>query len=29
MLSKNVIKLVHSLETKKNRLKEKLFVAEG
>ena len=29
MFIKYVIKLVHSLETKKNRLKEKLFVAEG
>ena len=29
MLSKNQIKLVHSLELKKNRKKEGLFVAEG
>lgn len=29
MLSKNLIKLVHSLDSKKNRRKEGLFVAEG
>ena len=29
MISKNTIKLVHSLELKKNRLRERLFVAEG
>lgn len=29
MISKNTIKLIHSLELKKNRLKERLFVAEG
>ena len=29
MLSKNQIKLIKSLETKKNRKREGLFVAEG
>lgn len=29
MISKNKIKLIHSLELKKNRLAERLFVAEG
>ncbi len=29
MLSKNTVKYIHSLERKKNRLKENLFLAEG
>ncbi|MDO4160335.1 MAG: RNA methyltransferase [Prevotellaceae bacterium] len=29
MISKNLIKYIHSLEAKKNRIKEGLFVAEG
>ena len=29
MVSKNLIKLIHSLELKKNRAQERLFVAEG
>ena len=29
MISKNQIKLIRSLETKKGRVKEGLFVAEG
>ncbi len=29
MISKNIIKYIHSLEYKKNRIKEGLFVAEG
>ena len=29
MISKNIIKFVHSLEQKKNRKAEGLFVAEG
>ena len=29
MVTKNMIKLAHSLELKKNRKRERLFIAEG